>query len=186
MAVQKVLWMLVGTFLVFPSVSGDTGNRKFESVDDKFNVPGERPFDAVNIFGDLGKSFRLPNKWDNAVWWERMVRGTVGKDRFLILCALKDGNWRKLGEIRDYVEFQIRESYSLVKFHKMLVLMSGRPNFRYANRTTKNLRIGEGWLEKNREADFGGLDSQWRIAPSVIPLLYFLLMSCPEDARCIR
>ena len=184
MAVHKVLWVLVVTFLAFPSVSGDAGKRKFENADNGPNVPGERPFDAVNIFGDLRNLERLPDTEENKLWWERMVRGEVGRDRFLILCALKSGNWRKLGEIRDYVEFQIRESYSLVKFHKMLVLMSGRPNFPYANRTTKKLKTGEGWLEKNREADFGGLDSQWRIAPSVLPLLYFLLMGCPEDARC--
>ena len=66
----------------------------------------------------------------------------------------------------------------------MLVLMAGRPNVWYKPRNPENLKVGEGWLEKNREADFTGIDSEWRIAPSVLPLLYFLLMGCPEDNRC--
>ena len=51
-------------------------------------VPAERPFDAVNIFGDLGRSIRPSNTLETKIWWERMVRGEVGWERFNILCAL--------------------------------------------------------------------------------------------------
>ena len=168
---------------VFPIVSGDAGERKFQSGDEKINVPAERPFDAVNIFGDLGTSFRLPGTEDNRVWWERMVRGEVGQDRFLVLCALKDGNWKKLGDIRDFVEFQMGRIYPVDKLYEMVFLMAGRQRSRIADGKFK-LIDGEGWLEKNREASFAGIESEWRIEPSVFPLLYFLLMGCPEENRC--
>ena len=81
---------------VFLSFDGVAKNLKFEDSDGKKFVGGERPFDAVNIFGDLGSSIHIPDTWKNKIWWERIIRGKVGKDRFLILCALKDGagkNW---------------------------------------------------------------------------------------------
>ena len=180
----RLLGVLVAILLVFRSPDSVAGKRKIESGDGKVDVGGERPFDAVNIFGDLGRSVRLPDTDENKLWWERMARGEVGRDRFLILCALKDGNWTKLRDIRNFVEFQTRELYSAPKLHKMLVLMAGRPNVWYKPRNPENLKVGEGWLEKNREADFTGIDSEWRIAPSVLPLLFFLLMGCPEDNRC--
>ena len=180
----RLRWVLAGILLAVPNAGGKATEHSPTGNDEEITVPGERPFDAVNIFGDLGKSFQLPDNHENKLWWERMVRGGVGRDRFLILCALRDGHWRNLGDIRDYVEFQMRESYTWKKLHSMLVLMAGRPNFWYVNRSTKTFKTGEGWLEKNQQADFGGLGSQWRIAPSVLPLLYFLLMGCPTDDRC--
>ena len=74
-------------------------------------IPAERPLDAESIFDDFGRSPRLPDSEEKKLWWERMIRGNVGKDRFLILCALKDGNWKRLGDIRDFVEFQIGNIY---------------------------------------------------------------------------
>ena len=181
---RSIVRVSAAAILLVTSPFGTGGEEITREEDEKVDVPAERPFDAVNIFGDLRRLEHLPDTHENKLWWERMARGEVGKDRFLILCALKDGNWKRLADIRDYVESQARENFHLVQLHKMLVLMSGRPNFPYAGRTTKKLKTGEGWLEKNREADFGGLDSQWRIAPSVLPLLYFLLMGCPDDTRC--
>ena len=108
----------------------------------------------------------------------------MGKDRFLILCALKDGNWNSLGDIRTSVEFQSRESYPTDRLQKMLVLMSMLPSDRHPYRHRKDLPAGEGWLEKNPEASLNGITTEWRIAPSVLPLLYFLLMSCQNDDRC--
>jgi hypothetical protein len=183
LAVHKVLWVLVGVLLIFPSIEGDAEKRKSGGGDGEVNVPAERPFDSVNIFGDLGTSFRLPGTEENRVWWERMVSGEVGKDRFLILCALKDGNWRKLGDIRDFVEFQLGSIYPVEKLYAMVFLMAGRQRSRIANGKFR-LIDGEGWLEKNREASFAGIESEWRIEPSVFPLLYFLLMGCPEENRC--
>ena len=180
----RLRWVLVGILLAVPNAGGTTTEPTPPSNDEEIIVPGERPFDAVNIFGDLGKSIRLLDNHENKLWWERMARGEVGRDRFFILCALRDGNWTKLGDIRDYVEFQTRESYPWKNLRNMLVLMAGRPNFWYANDPAKKFKTGEGWLEKNPEADFGGLGTQWRIAPSVLPLLYFLLMGCPADDRC--
>ena len=113
-----------------------------------------------------------------------MIRGEVGNDRFLILCALKDENWKRLGDIGDYVEFQTRDIYGSIRLHKMLVLMAGRPNVLQPNRHPKQLKFGEGWLEKKRATDPSGISSDWRIAPSVLPLLSLLLMGCSEDNRC--
>ena len=170
-------------FLVILSHYAFATDRKSDN-DSKIFVPGERPFDAVNIFGDLGRSIRPSNTLENKIWWERMIRGEVGKDRFLILCALKDGNWKSLGDIRTSVEFQSRESYPADRLQKMLVLMSMWPSDRHPYRHRKELPAGEGWLEKNPEASLNGITTEWRIAPSVLPLLYFLLMSCPNDDRC--
>ena len=114
-----------------------------------------------------------------------MVRGQVGKDRFLILCALKDANWNTMGDIRDYVEFQTGEIYGAKKLYRMLMLMAGIPSIRSVGPRPDTARTGEGWLERKP----GGItspDSLWRIEPSVHPLLYFLLMGCPEDNRCGR
>ncbi len=182
---HKLLWLIVAILLALPGFDGEAKNRKVGSDDKKVNVGAERPFDAVNIFGDFGRNTRLPNTEENKLWWERMVRGEVGKDRFLILCALKDGNWKSLGDIRTYVEFKIQETYSVMNLKNMLVLMAVRP-LKYTSRGRKPLqgKIGEGWVEKNPHADVSGIDSQWRIEPSVYPLLYFLLMGCPGDDRC--
>ena len=146
-------------------------------------IPAERPFDAVNIFGDFGRSARLPGADQNKVWWERMVRGDVGKDRFLILCALKDGNWKRLGDIRDFVEFQIGYIYPIERLEAMIHLMSEVYRIRLPGGKLQRT-AGEGWLEKNLDAAFSGIDSKWRIEPSVLPLLYFLLMGCAEENRC--
>ena len=97
-------WVLAVIFLA--ATAGGAGQGKHGSGDGGIDVPAERPFDAVNMFGDLGRPARLPDTDENMLWWERMVRGQVGKDRFLILCALKDGDWKRMGDIGDYVEFQ--------------------------------------------------------------------------------
>ena len=169
--------------LALPAADGEAKKPKFEGDGGNINVPGERPFDAVNIFGDLRKIFTLPNTLENKVWWERMVRGEVGKDRFLILCALKDGNWKSLRDIRDFIEFKMRDNYPVDDLQAMLLLMADRQRVWKRNVTWK-LSAGEGWLERNRQANFSGIESEWRIEPSVYPLLYFLLMSCPGDDRC--
>ena len=179
-----ILQILIAVLLVFPSFESVAGERKFEGGRTVFNIPAERPFDAVNIFDDLGKSLGLQSTDETKLWWERMVRGEVGKERFLILCALKDGNWKTFEDIRNYVEFQMRKNYTWSDLRKMLVRMSGKPNAWYSKHNPKKARIGEGWLEKNDDSDQGGNSSKWRIEPSVLPLLYFLLMGCPEENRC--
>ena len=66
----------------------------------------------------------------------------------------------------------------------MLVLMMGRLNIQNSKFAATKPKFGEGWLERNPEALSTGIESQWRIDPGVYPLLYFLLMSCPEENRC--
>ena len=182
----RLPWILIAVLLAVPSFGGHADERKSEGGSNEINVPAERPFDAVNIFGDLGKIFRLPNTEENKVWWERLVRGEVGKDRFLILCALKDGNWKFLSDIRDFLDVQMPGVYSMLRLNKMLVLMGGRPAIKHTSRDPKSSwgKTGEGWLEKNRVAEYRGLHSKWRIEPSVYPLLHFLLMGCPVDDSC--
>ncbi len=182
----KLFWLFVATLVALPSFYGEARKRKVESGEGKVDVGAERPFDAVNIFGDFGGNVTLPNTEENKLWWERMVRGEVGKDRFLILCALKDGNWKSLGDIRTYLEFKIQENYSSRMLHMMLPLMAGRHRIMPTLKDPKShqIEVGEGWLEKNPHAEWSGIESEWRIEPSVYPLLYFLLMSCPADDRC--
>ena len=146
-------------------------------------IPAERPLNAESIFDDFGRSARLPDSEENKLWWERMIRGNVGKDRFLILCALKDGNWKRLGDIRDFVEFQIGNIYPIQKLEEIIKLMSEVYRIRLPGGKVRR-SAGEGWLEKNSDAAFSGIDSKWRIEPSVLPLLYLLLMGCAEENRC--
>ena len=148
------------------------------------SVMGERPFDAVTIFGDLGTSLGLEDGEENKLWWERMVRSQVGKDRFLILRALKDGIWKSIGDIRDYVEFQTRTNYKFRDLHKLLVRMSVTPKGWHPSRNQKTPAPSEGWLEKSRDTEYKRIGSEWRIERSVLPLLHFLLMGCPEENRC--
>ena len=183
---HKLLWLFFAALLALPAPDGEAKKPKSEGDGGNINVPGERPFDAVNIFGDFGRNVRLPNTLENKIWWGRMVRGEVGKDRFLILCALKDGNWKNLGDIRTYIEFKIQGNYSAIILGDMLGLMASRPKISYTPRGRKSQqgKIGEGWLEKNPHAEMSGISTEWRIEPSVYPLLYFLLMSCPGNDRC--
>ena len=181
---HRIYWGLFVFYFAFSSVGSVAVEKKVETTDEKVFVPAERPFDAVNMFGDFSKSVRLPDTDENKLWWERMIRGNVGKDRFLILCALKDGNWKKLGDIRDSIEFQSRETYPAAKLQDMLMLMGGKQRARYNDHHFKRVDAGEGWLERNRKAIYAGIDSEWRIEPSLLPLLYFLLMGCPESDRC--
>ena len=175
---------LLATILVgLTGASVDAKEPKPEGRE-RFNFGTERPLDAAKIFGDFGSSIELPEFEENLVWWERMLRGNVGKDRYLILCALSDGNWKALGDIRDYIEFQMRKTYSATKAQAMLILMSGGPNDLKSNHYPKRQQYGEGWLERNRKANPTGLEAEWRIEPSVLPLLYVLLMNCPQDNRC--
>ena len=78
----------------------------------------------------------------------------------------------------------MRETYGVPELREMLVLMVDKPNAMQPIRYPEKPEFGEGWLERNRQATSSGIDSEWRIAPSVLPLLHFLLMSCPEDDRC--
>ena len=182
---SKVPWVFAVILFAFTNFEGLAKNGKEQSDDGNIFVGGEPPFDAVNIFGDLGRSIKLPNTDENIIWWERMIRGEVGRDRFLVLCALKDGNWKRMGDIRDYIEFQMRDTYGMTILHELLLLMAGKP-FKHTSHFSEGNHgnMGEGWLERSHEADPNGIASEWRIAPSVHPLLYFLLMGCPEDNRC--
>lgn len=182
--VHQMIWVMVGILILIPSVGWSGRMETRDSHDGKPNVPAERPFDAVNIFGDFYQSERLPDTSDKKLWWVRVVRGEVGKERFLLLCALKDGHWKKAGEIRDYVEFQTGENYRMDDMHKMLLRMGGLPGARETRHRPQAGKTGEGWLEKNPETVSWTIDTEWRIEPSVLPLLYFLLMSCPENNRC--
>ncbi len=101
MAIRGLPWVFFAQLLVLPWIEGKAAEQKLDDDGGRIAIPGERPFDAVNIFGDFGKSVRLQNTDENKIWWERLIRGEVGKDRFLILCALKDGNWKSEGDIRD-------------------------------------------------------------------------------------
>ena len=170
--------------LLSPPVTGGSAEELVSEGAGRFNFGAERPLDAVNVFGDFGSSIQLPDMQESLSWWERMLRGKVGRDRSLVLCALSDGNWKMLGDIRDFVEFRTRKTYSADKMREMLILMSGGPNDLKSNRYPKRQIIGEGWLERNREANPTGLEAEWRIEPSVLPLLYLLLMNCPQDNRC--
>ena len=119
-------------------------HKKTALNDEEVFVPGERPLDAVNIFGDLGRSVRLPNTDEKKVWLERLIRGEVGRDRFLILCALRHGNWRELGERHNYVEFQMGEIYGTKNMYRMLALMASNPNLNLARGHGEKTIAGEG------------------------------------------
>ena len=175
---------LLAVLVVFPILDGEAETRRFNSSDGKLHVPGEHSVGAIEIFGDLGKSFRLPGNPEKKLWWERLARGEVGRDRFLILCALRDGKYKRLADIRDYVEFRIRETFPAMELEGLLIHMAGRMFSWEDNRSAKKMRSGEGWLQRNSEATPIGIDSQWRIAPNVLPLLHFLLATCVEDDRC--
>ena len=56
-------WVLVVIFLAVPG-SG-AGQGKHGVGDGGIDVPAERPFDAVNMFGDFGRPVRLPNTDEN-------------------------------------------------------------------------------------------------------------------------
>ncbi len=183
---DKLRWVVITILLAVPNLGVAASEGKPAGKNGEINVPAERPFDAVNIFGDLGTIFRPPNTEENKVWWERLLRGEVGRDRFLILCALKNGNWNTLGDIRNFLDVHMSGIYSANRLNNMLTLMDGRPAIKHTSRDPKSNwgKTGEGWLEKNREAEYRGVNSKWRIEPSVFPLLYFLLMGCPVEDRC--
>ena len=115
-----------------------------------------------------------------------MVRGEVGKVRFAILCALKNGNWTIFNDLRTYVEFISQRNFHSATLRELLVLMAGVPGKKHTPRDPSSQRgkPGEGWLEKKNGTEYSTIRTQWRIEPSVYPLLYFLLMSCPDENRC--
>jgi hypothetical protein len=180
----RFFWVIVTTILTLFIVDSAAKQPRYQGAQRRVLAPGARPFDSVNIFDDWGKSTQLPNTFQNKLWWERMIRGEVGKDRFLILCALKNGTWKKLVNIRNFVEFGMRKSYAVPKLERLLALMQGRPNAPHGNKYVRKPQSGEGWLEKNQDASNEGLETEWRITPSVYPLLYFLLMACPVENQC--
>ena len=183
---RRLPWVLISVVLAFPVLGGEVGNQEFERSWGVVNVPTERSSDAINIFGDLGKIFRRPNTSEIKFWWDRMVSGEVGWDRFLVLCALKDGNWKSLGDIRGYLDIHRPGIYSVVRLNKFVILMAGKPIIENTprHRNSPKGHPGEGWLEKNRNAEYRGVNSKWRIEPSVLPMLFFLLLGCPEDNSC--
>jgi hypothetical protein len=141
-----------------------------------------RPFDSINLFedmGDLGRNITLKNPDENKIWFDRMLRGEVGRDRFFILCALKDGQYHEMDDVRNFMDFKMPGEYTVKTVYKKLILMAGRSRYNPP---------GEGWLEKGSMYGVGestGIHSVWRIEPSVLPMLYFLLITCPEDERCV-
>ena len=86
---HKLLWLFVTILLALPSFDGEAKKRKVGSDNGNVNIGAERPFDAVNIFSDFGRDLGSANTEENELklWWERMIGGEVGKDRFLILCG---------------------------------------------------------------------------------------------------
>ena len=182
---RLIVWLLATVFFALSGISVCAKEPKPEGVA-RFNFGAERPFDATKIFGDFGSSVELTESEENLLWWERMLRGKVGRDRYLVLCALSDGNWKMLGDIRDFIEFRTRKTYPAERAQFLLNLMSGGPNDLKSNPYPKRAKkiFEEGWLERNRNANPKGLDAEWRIEPSVLPLLFLLLMNCPPDNRC--
>ena len=185
LAMHRLPGIFAAALVALAGFDSEANERNTENDDGKVNVGAQRPFDAVNIFGDFGRNSSLPNSEENKIWWERMARGEVGKDRFLILCALKEGNWKSLADIRTYLDYKSPGAFSAKRLHRMLVLMAGRaPKHTPRVPNSPQGEVGEGWLEKNPHADTSGISSEWKIEPSVYPLLYFLLMSCPADDKC--
>lgn len=183
---RTLFWVLISVLLAFPGLGGEIAYQDSEKGGGELIVPTERSSDPVNIFGDLGKIFRRPNTMETMFWWDRMVRGEVGWDRFFVLCALKDGNWKSLGDIRGYFDIHRPGVHSIVSLNKLVILMAGKPIVETAprHRNSPKGQPGEGWLEKKRNAEYRGVNSKWRIERSVLPLLYFLLMGCPEENSC--
>ena len=184
--VNAILIALVVNLVAISGASSGEKSPNPEKGDGRINFGAERPYDATKFFGDFGTSLQLPESLENSLWWERMLRGEVGREHYLVLCAMNDGNWKLLGDVRDFVEFQTRKSYPVGKLQEMLVRMAGGPDDLRSSRFLKMPKFGEGWLEKNHNASFEGIGTKWRIAPSVLPLLYLLLMRCPDDNRCNR
>ena len=176
---------LLAIFLIaLTGASVDAKELSSKSDGRKIDIARERHFDESIKFGDSKKHLELPNPEENKEWWQRMLGGEVGKDRFLILCALKEGNWKKLGDIRDFIEFQDQKNLRAPKLQEMLIRMAGRQLAWSKYREGMNLKVGEGWLEKSPEAMSWGIESEWRIPTNVLPFLQILLMGCPSDNRC--
>ncbi len=76
---HKLLWLLIAILLALPAAEGEAKKPKSDGDGGNINVPGERPFDEVNIFGDLGKIFRLPNTDENKIWWDAWYAGRSEK-----------------------------------------------------------------------------------------------------------
>ena len=170
----------------FPSTNTSAEEIKPELENEIAITTEEQTSRGNSVFGELDRIFSLPNTDENKAWWKRMMLGQVGKNRFHVLCALKDGNWHSLGDIRNYLDYQLPGTFTMYRLHKMLVLMAGQPAVRHTPSDPKSSRgkPGEGWLEKNPSAAWAGLDSMWRIDPKVMPLLNLLLTGCPENSTC--
>ena len=84
--------ILIATLLFFVNSPSAVAGKKIEDEHQEVNIPGERPFDGVNIFGDLRRMEELSDTHQNKLWWERMARGEVGRDRFLH--SLRPEGWR--------------------------------------------------------------------------------------------
>ena len=175
---KRLLCASILLITITGTVGADEPIQQFELSDTR------RSTDTIDIIGDLRNVFRFSDQTLSKKWWERMMLGEVGKDRFLVLCALKDGKWKTLEDIRNFVEFQIRKTFSAEKLFKLHLTMGTAGIASHDNRTSRTLKFGEGWLERNPNSTPIGLASKWRISPSVLPLLHFLLMGCPEENSC--
>ena len=116
---------------------------------------GERPFDAVPSSVPGEKYLDCRATLENKVG---TPRGEVGKDRFLILCALKDGRKSLRDILSHFIEFKMRDNYPVDDLQAMLLL--GRPTEGLEEKRHLEAECGEGWLERNRQANFSpGIES---------------------------
>ena len=135
---------------------------------------------------DLFTGKRFKDLGEKKFWYERMIRGEVGKHRFYILCALKDGEWTRLDDVRNYIDFKstVPGTYSTASLMQMFEFMRAQrvPKTPYYKPKLKT--DGEGWLQKSRDTEPYGVNTKWRIHPDVLRFLYLLLLGCPEDNKC--
>lgn len=135
---------------------------------------------------DLFTGERFKGLGEKKLWWERMVRGEVGKHRFYILCALKNGEWTRLDDVRNYIDFKstVPGTYSTASLMTMFEFMRAQrvPKTPYYKPKLKT--NGEGWLQKSHDTEPYGVNTKWRIHPEVLPFLYLLLLGCPDDNTC--
>ena len=56
---KRFILVLVASLLVFARSGSIADMQELEEGPGTINVPGEHPFDAINIFGDFAKSLHL-------------------------------------------------------------------------------------------------------------------------------
>jgi hypothetical protein len=171
---KKITKILTVTILI---LSSNNINAKEDQSNLIFNADG-----IIKLF----EKNHLKNIEKRKIWWERMVRGEVGKHRFYILCSMKDGEWKRLDDVRNYIDFKstIPGVYTTASLMTVFELMRAQrvPKTPYYKPKLKT--EGEGWIQKSRDTEPYGVNTKWRIHPDVLPFLYLLLLSCPEDNSC--